>query len=138
MWKTTNLKLSMPLPLEVYGEACRVRDSDPDFLSRVALYGMTRLAIYEHLQAQDADTRGIKPRVPQVSPLESPQGFETFEFEARLPVEVAERAEAVSKSNRWFLPTVITYGLNRRSIYRSLREQGFDELGLKRDGGNSE
>jgi len=53
MWETRSVQLSVRLPREIAAEAEEVQQSDPEFLSRVVLYGLTRRSIYRHLR--DAD-----------------------------------------------------------------------------------
>ncbi|MGD8320024.1 MAG: hypothetical protein PVJ02_06205 [Gemmatimonadota bacterium] len=42
----------MRLPRDVAAQAEEVQKSDPEFLSRVVLYGLTRRSIYQHLRDQ--------------------------------------------------------------------------------------
>lgn len=56
MWETRSVQLSVRLPRDIAELAEEVQASDPDFLSRVILYGLTRRSIYQHLRNQDADT----------------------------------------------------------------------------------
>ena len=66
MWETRAVKLSVRLPQDIAAQAEEVQRSDPEFLSRVVLYGLTRRSIYRHLR--DADGRDL-----QETPAESPQ-----------------------------------------------------------------
>ena len=56
MWETRSVQLSVRLPRDIAAQAEEVQASDPDFLSRVVLYGLTRRSIYRHLR--DTDARG--------------------------------------------------------------------------------
>lgn len=56
MWETRSVQLSVRLPRDIAAQAEEVQASDPDFLSRVVLYGLTRRSIYRHLR--DAHARG--------------------------------------------------------------------------------
>ena len=56
MWETRSVQLSVRLPRDIAAQAEEVQASDPDFLSRVVLYGLTRRSIYRHLR--DTDGRG--------------------------------------------------------------------------------
>ena len=53
MWETRSVQLSVRLPRDIAAQAEEVQQSDPDFLSRVVLYGLTRRSIYRHLRDSD-------------------------------------------------------------------------------------
>jgi hypothetical protein len=55
MWETRSVQLSVRLPRDIAAQAEEVQQSDPDFLSRVVLYGLTRRSIYRHLRESDRD-----------------------------------------------------------------------------------
>lgn len=55
MWETRSVQLSVKLPRDIAAQAEEVQETDPDFLSRVVLYGLTRRSIYKHLRERDAD-----------------------------------------------------------------------------------
>lgn len=50
MWETCSVQLKVRLPRELAQQAEEVQKSDPEFLSRVVLYGLTRRSIYQHLR----------------------------------------------------------------------------------------
>lgn len=50
MWDTCSVQLNVRLPREIAAQAEEVQKSDPEFLSRVVLYGLTRRSIYRHLR----------------------------------------------------------------------------------------
>jgi len=50
MWDTCSVHLSVRLPRDIALQAEEVQQSDPEFLSRVVMYGLTRRSIYRHLQ----------------------------------------------------------------------------------------
>ena len=50
MWNTRSVQLNVRLPNDVASEAEEVQLSDPDFLSRVIQYGLTRRSIYRRLR----------------------------------------------------------------------------------------
>jgi len=52
MWETCSVQLSVRLPRDVAAQAEEVQKTDPEFLSRVVLYGLTRRSIYRHLREQ--------------------------------------------------------------------------------------
>ena len=52
MWETRSVQLTVRLPRDIAAQAEEVQRSDPDFLSRVVLYGLTRRSIYRHLREQ--------------------------------------------------------------------------------------
>ncbi len=56
MWNTRSVHLSVRLPNDVASEAEEAQRTDPDFLSRVIQYGLTRRAIYRRLR--DEEGRG--------------------------------------------------------------------------------
>jgi hypothetical protein len=53
MWETRYVQLSVRLPRDIAAQAEEVQQTDPDFLSRVVLYGLTRRSIYRHLRESD-------------------------------------------------------------------------------------
>ena len=65
MWETRSVQLSVRLPRDIAAQAEEVQQTDPDFLSRVVLYGLTRRSIYRHLRDGDTDTPvGTTPEPP--------------------------------------------------------------------------
>ena len=50
MWETCSVQLKVRLPRDIAAQAEEVQKSDPEFLSRVVLYGLTRRSIYRHLR----------------------------------------------------------------------------------------
>lgn len=56
MWETRSVQLSVRLPRDIAEQAEEVQKVDPDFLSRVVLYGLTRRSIYRHLREHDDST----------------------------------------------------------------------------------
>ena len=68
MWETRSVHLSVQLPRDIAAQAEEVQKSDPDFLSRVVLYGLTRRSIYEHLRDGDRDDLVAAPQDPPSSP----------------------------------------------------------------------
>lgn len=70
MWNTRSVQLNVRLPQDVAAEAEEVQRSDPDFLSRIVQYGLTRRAIYRSL-------REVEEREATVTPLsaDSAPGF---------------------------------------------------------------
>ena len=55
MWETRSVQLSVRLPADIAAQAEEVQETDPEFLSRVVLYGLTRRSIYRHLRENDQD-----------------------------------------------------------------------------------
>lgn len=53
MWETCSVQLSVRLPRDIAAQAEAVQETDPEFLSRVVLYGLTRRSIYRHLRQGD-------------------------------------------------------------------------------------
>ena len=72
MWETRSVQLSVRLPRDIAAQAEEVQRSDPEFLSRVVLYGLTRRSIYRHLRETDADSadspQDSKPEQPRLVP----------------------------------------------------------------------
>ena len=56
MWETRSVQLSVRLPRDIAAQAEDVQESDPEFLSRIVLYGLTRRSIYRHLRDGEATT----------------------------------------------------------------------------------
>jgi len=52
MWETSSVQLTVRLPRDIAAQAEEVQRTDPEFLSRVILYGLTRRAIYNNLRSQ--------------------------------------------------------------------------------------
>lgn len=66
MWKTRSVTLTVELPEDIADQAEEVQKTDPDFLSRVVLYGLTRRAVYRHLREQSEDpSEDGAPTAPQ-------------------------------------------------------------------------
>lgn len=61
MWETCSVQLNVRLPRDIAAQAEEVQKTDPEFLSRVVLYGLTRRSIYQHLREQ-----GTQPEQPPV------------------------------------------------------------------------
>jgi hypothetical protein len=56
MWETRPVQLNVRLPRDIAAQAEEVQESDPEFLSRIVLYGLTRRSIYRHLRDGDGPT----------------------------------------------------------------------------------
>lgn len=50
MWETCSVDLTVRLPRDLAEEVAEVQKSDPELLSRIIRYGLTRRSIYRHLQ----------------------------------------------------------------------------------------
>ncbi len=57
MWETCSVQLNVRLPKDVARQAEEVQRTDPEFLSRVILYGLTRRSVYRHLREQGQASR---------------------------------------------------------------------------------
>jgi hypothetical protein len=53
MWESRSVQLTVRLPHDIAAQAEEVQQTDPEFLSRVILYGLTRRAIYDSLRTRD-------------------------------------------------------------------------------------
>ena len=58
MWNTRSVQLNVRLPNDLAAEAEEVQRSDPDFLSRVVQYGLTRRSIYRRLREAEGTGTG--------------------------------------------------------------------------------
>ena len=50
MWETRSIQLDVRLPGDLAAQAEQVLKDDPEYFSRIVLYGLTRLSIYNHLR----------------------------------------------------------------------------------------
>lgn len=68
MWETCSVQLKVRLPKAIAEQAEEVQRTDPDFLSKVVLYGLTRRSIYRHLrdrtESQDQERDSSRARPP--------------------------------------------------------------------------
>jgi len=55
MWETRSVQVSIQLPHDMAEQAEEVQKVDPEFLSRVVLYGLTRRSIYHQLRERSLD-----------------------------------------------------------------------------------
>ena len=56
MWETRSVQINVRLPRDMAAQAEEAQKTDPEFLSRVIMYGLTRRSIYRHLKGQEAET----------------------------------------------------------------------------------
>lgn len=69
MWETRAVQLSVRLPRDIAAQAEEVQLADPEFLSRVVLYGLTRRSIYRHLrESDDSEAGDMTQEAPQPLP----------------------------------------------------------------------
>jgi hypothetical protein len=69
MWETRSVQLSVRLPRDIAAQAEEVQEVDPEFLSRVVLYGLTRRSIYRQLRRQDdEDAPEVAVEAPHPQP----------------------------------------------------------------------
>ena len=54
MWETRSVQLNVSLPQDIAEQAEEVQRTDPEFLSRIVLYGLTRRSIYRHLRDHES------------------------------------------------------------------------------------
>lgn len=62
MWETCSIQLKVRLPREIAQQVEEVQKADPEFLSRVVVYGLTRRSIYRHLR--ERPKQGMDPAGP--------------------------------------------------------------------------
>ena len=55
MWETRSVQITVRLPHDIAEQAEEVQEADPEFLSRVVLYGLTRRSIYRQLRERSLD-----------------------------------------------------------------------------------
>lgn len=55
MWETRTVQLQVRLPRDIAEQAEKVQETDPEFLSRIVLYGLTRRSIYKHLRERNEE-----------------------------------------------------------------------------------
>lgn len=67
MWETCSVQLTVQLPRDIAAQAEEVQKTDPEFLSRVILYGLTRRAIYDNLRQQESSGTGDEAISAQVT-----------------------------------------------------------------------
>ena len=57
MWETCAVDLRVRLPRPIAAEVEEVQKRDPDMISRLLFYAVTRRTIFEHLAARTDDER---------------------------------------------------------------------------------
>jgi hypothetical protein len=62
MTETCAVELQVRLPQSLADEVERVKESDPEVLSRIVAYGLTRRAIFDHLMVREPGLRSEGPR----------------------------------------------------------------------------
>lgn len=66
MWETCSVQLNVRLPRELAEQAEEAQRSDPEFLSRIIQYGLTRRSIFRHLREREtaaSDEPEIQPYI---------------------------------------------------------------------------
>ena len=63
MWETRSVQLSVQLPSEIADQAEEAQAADPEFMSRVILYGLTRRSIYRHLRQKESSLAEVDLQV---------------------------------------------------------------------------
>ena len=59
MWETRSVQITVLLPHDIAEQAEEVQKVDPEFLSRVVLYGLTRRSIYHQLRDRNQDRASV-------------------------------------------------------------------------------
>lgn len=67
MWETCSVQLHVRLPRDLAHEAEEVQKVDPEFFSRVILYGLTRRSIYRHLRQNEGPEEAPEASAPPLS-----------------------------------------------------------------------
>jgi len=65
MWETRSVQITVQLPHDIAEQAEEVQKADPEFLSRVVLYGLTRRSIYHQLRERSLDRASEDHSVPR-------------------------------------------------------------------------
>ena len=68
MWETRSVQITVRLPRDIADQAEEVQRTDPEFLSRVVLYGLTRRSIYRHLRDREEESSETSPEAPIQAP----------------------------------------------------------------------
>jgi hypothetical protein len=68
MWETRSVQINVRLPRDIADQAEEVMRTDPEFLSRVVLYGLTRRSIYRHLRDQEESSSDLSTGSPTQAP----------------------------------------------------------------------
>lgn len=68
MWETRSVQINVRLPRDIADQAEEVQRTDPEFLSRVVLYGLTRRSIYRHLRDREEESRAAPDEVQVQAP----------------------------------------------------------------------
>ena len=66
MWETRSVQITVQLPHDIAEQAEAVQKTDPEFLSRVVLYGLTRRSIYHQLRDRNQDQARVDYSPPPV------------------------------------------------------------------------
>lgn len=66
MWETRTVQLQVRLPRDIADQAEEVQETDPEFLSRVVRYGLTRRSIYKHLRERNDESESRDQAQPFV------------------------------------------------------------------------
>ncbi len=61
MWENRSVQLDVSLPQDIAEQAEEVQRTDPEFLSRIVLYGLTRRSIYRHLRDRESEVVAPSP-----------------------------------------------------------------------------
>ncbi len=64
MWETRSVQFTVTLPHDIAEQAEEVQKTDPEFLSRVVLYGLTRRSIYHQLRDRNQDQTRVDHSPP--------------------------------------------------------------------------
>ena len=75
MWESRDVTITVKLPHDIAEQAEEVQKTDPEFLSRVVLYGLTRRSIYHQLRERKAaETPGLESRAGLPPPIPREEG----------------------------------------------------------------
>ena len=60
MWDTCSVHLSVRLPRDIAEQAEELQKTDPEFLTRLIMYGLTRRSIFRHLRERNDRRRDLE------------------------------------------------------------------------------
>ena len=66
MWDTCPVNIQVELPTELAERVETIQKTDPEFMSKIILYGLTRRTLYQHLRSNNelADGEHTAARAP--------------------------------------------------------------------------
>jgi len=50
MWDTCPVQIEVELPIELAKQVESIQENDPEFMTKILLYGLTRRTLFQHLR----------------------------------------------------------------------------------------